>query len=124
MPSQPKGTQEANEQNQEQDSQDGGQGDTYVKRVTGRRNRHWPGLAGRKPRDPEDSALRKLYVGHINADTDHATMQSYFEKLGAVERCYRTTEKETNESKEYGFVVFRSAATADEVKRARPHTLM
>ena len=123
-PIQPEGAQEANKQNQEQDSQDGGQGDTYVKRITGGGNRHWPGLAGRKPRDQEDPALRKLYVGHINADTDRATMQSYFEKFGAVERCYRTTEKETNENKEYGFVVFRAAATADEVQRARPHTLM
>ena len=41
-----------------------------------------------------------------------------------MERCYRTTEKETNENQEYGFVVFKTAATADEVQRARPHTLM
>jgi hypothetical protein len=110
MAIQTEGAQEANEQIQEQDSQDGGQGDTYVKRITAIGNRHWPGLAGRKPRDPEDPALRKLYMGYINADTDRAAMQSYFEKFGAVERCYRTTDKEANTNKEYGFVVFRVAA--------------
>ena len=35
-----------------------------------------------------------------------------------------TTERETNENQEYGFVVFKMAATADEVQRNRPHTLM
>ena len=49
-------------------------------------------------------------------------MQNYFEKLGAVERCYRTTRKETNENKEYGFVVFRAATMADQVQKARPYT--
>ena len=58
MAIQTEGAQEANEQIQEQDSQDGGQGDTYVKRITAIGNRHWPGLAGRKPRHPEDPALR------------------------------------------------------------------
>ena len=63
-------------------------------------------------------------MGNINAVTNCAAMQSYFQKFGAMERCYRTTGKETNENKDYGFVVFRAAATADEVQRARPHTLM
>ena len=62
-------------------------------------------------------------MGHLNADTDRAAMHSYFEKFGAVERCYRTTEKKTNKNQEYGFVVFKTAATADEVQRARSHTL-
>ena len=63
-------------------------------------------------------------MGNINAVTNRAAIQSYFEKFGAVERCYRTTGKETNKNKDYGFVVFRAAATADEVQRARPQTLM
>ena len=63
-------------------------------------------------------------MGHLNAETDRAAMHSYFEKFGAVERCYRTTKKETNKSQEYGFVVFKTAATADEVQRAKPHSLM
>ena len=77
--------QEYTDQSQEQDNQDGGQGETQVKRVTGGGNRHWPGLVGRKPRDPEDHVLRKLHVGHLNAETDRAAMHSYFEKFGAVE---------------------------------------
>ena len=78
----------------------------------------------RKPRDPEDQAFRKLFVGNMNAATNRAAVQSYFQKFGEVERCYRTLVKETNKYGDYGFVVFRAAATADEVQRARPHTLM
>ena len=51
-------------------------------------------------------------------------MQSYFEKFGEVEHCYCAMKKETNKCKGYGFVAFRAAATADEVQRTRPHTLM
>ena len=121
--SQPHSTKEYNEQSQEQDGQDGGQGETKVKRVTGGGNRHWPGLVGRKPQDSEDHVLRKLHVSHLNMETDRAAMHSYFKKFGAVERCYRTTKEKTNEKQEYGFVVFKTAATADEVQRARSHTL-
>ena len=32
-----------------------------------------------KPRDPGDKALRKLFVGNMNAATNRATMQSYFD---------------------------------------------
>ena len=51
-------------------------------RGTGGGNQQWPGVAGRKPRDPEDQILRKIHVGHLNADTDCAAMHSYFEKFG------------------------------------------
>ena len=34
----------------------------------------------RKTRDPEDKALRKLFVGNLNAATKRAAMQRYFEK--------------------------------------------
>ena len=62
-------------------------------------------------------------MGHLNVETDCAAMHSYFEKFGALKRCYRTTEKETNKNQEYDFMVFKTAATADEVQQARPHTL-
>ena len=59
-------------------------------------------------------------MGHLNGDTDCAAMHSYFEKFGTVERCYRIPEKETNENQGYGFVVFQTAATADEVQKNWP----
>ena len=126
-PIQPEGIQEDNKQrsqNQEQEGRERGPGDACVKKVTGSGNRRWPGLAVPKPQRPEDQALRKLYVGNINTATNRAAMQSYFEKSGVVERCYCTTGKETNKNKDYSFVVFRTAATAEKVQRARPHTLM
>lgn len=52
---------------------------------TGGGNRQWPRVAGRKPRDPEDQILRKIHVGHLNADTDLAASQSYFEKFEKFE---------------------------------------
>ena len=41
-------------QNQEQDGWDGEPGDVWVKKVMSGRNRHWPGLEGRKPLSPKD----------------------------------------------------------------------
>ena len=77
-----------------------------------------------KPRDPEDKALRKLFVGALNATTNCAAMQRYFEKFREVERCYHVIGKESPKYKGYGFVVFRAVAAADKVRRTRPHTIM
>ena len=63
-------------------------------------------------------------MGNMHSATTLASMQSYFEKFGEVEHCYCAMKKETNKCKGYGFVAFRAAATADEVQRTRPHTLM
>ena len=103
-------------QTQGKHGQDEEQGDMNDKRITGGDRQ--------KPRDPEDKALRKLFVGNMNAATNCAAMQSYFEKFGEVERCYCTIRKESNKYEDYGFVVFRAAATEDELWRTRPHTIM
>ena len=60
----------------------------------------------------------------MHSATILTAMQSYFEKFGEVEQCYCAMKKETNQCKGYSFVVFRAAATADEVQRTRPQTLM
>ena len=60
----------------------------------------------------------------MHSATILTAMQSYFEKFGEVEQCYCAMKKETNQCKGYSFVVFRAAATADEVQRTRPHTLV
>ena len=41
-----------------------------------------------------------------------------------MERCYKIPEKKTYKDHGYGFVVFQTTATADEVQKNRPHTLM
>ena len=56
----------------------------------------------------------------MHSATILTAMQSYFEKFGEVEQCYCAMKKETNQCKGYSFVVFRAAATADEVQRTRP----
>ena len=80
----------------------------------------------REPRDPKVQSLRKLFVGNMHSATTLASMQSYFEKFGEVEHCYMEHygKKETNKCKGYSFVAFTAVATADEVQRTRPHTLM
>ena len=56
-------------------------------RRAGEGNRHWPGLAGQKARDPENHILRKLHMSHLNADTNRNAMYSYFKKFGPVKQC-------------------------------------
>ena len=63
-------------------------------------------------------------MGNMNADTNRAAMQRYFKKFGEVERCFHVIGKDINKYEGYGFVIFKAAATADEVQRTRPHTIM
>ena len=51
-------------------------------------------------------------------------MQRYFQKFGEVERCFHVIGKDINKYEGYGFVIFKAAATTDEVQRTRPHTIM
>ena len=59
-------------------------------------------------------------MGIMNADTNRAVMQRYFEKLGEVAMCYHVMKKGSNKYEGYGFVIFKAAA---KVQRARPHTI-
>ena len=77
----------------------------------------------KKPQDPKDIALRKLFVGNMNADTNRAVMQRYFKKFGEVARCFHVMKKGSNTYEGYGFVIFKAAEAVDEVQRARPHTI-
>ena len=72
----------------------------------------------RKPRDPKDIDLRKLFMGNRNVDTNRAVMQRYLEKFGEVEQVTCSNKYEG-----HGFVIFKAAAAVDEVQRARPYRI-
>jgi len=46
----------------------------------------------------------KLYVGNLDYNLDESQLKKYFEKYGEVSTVTIITDKETGESKGYGFV--------------------
>jgi len=46
----------------------------------------------------------KLYVGNLDYNLDESQLQKYFEKYGEVSSVTIITDKDTGESKGYGFV--------------------
>ncbi len=54
----------------------------------------------------------KLYVGNISPDADKASLEALFSVFGTVKRAYIITDRETGESKGFGFVEMSSEAEA------------
>ena len=48
---------------------------------------------------------KKVYVGNISPDADQASLEALFSVFGTVERAYIITDRQTGQSKGYGFVV-------------------
>ena len=55
---------------------------------------------------------KKLYVGNISPDADEASLKALFSMFGPVEKAYIITDRETGESKGFGFVVMSNDAEA------------
>ena len=55
---------------------------------------------------------KKLYVGNISPDADHGSLEALFSVFGTVEKAYIITDRETGESKGFGFVVMSNDAEA------------
>ena len=55
---------------------------------------------------------KKLYVGNISPDADQASLEALFSVFGTVEKAYIITDRETGQSKGYGFVVMSDDAEA------------
>jgi len=52
----------------------------------------------------------KLYVGNIGPCADHASLEALFSVFGTVERAYIITDRQTGQSKGFGFVEMSSDA--------------
>lgn len=55
---------------------------------------------------------KKLYVGNISSEADEASLEALFSMFGEVERAYIITDRETGQSKGFGFVVMSNDADA------------
>ena len=55
---------------------------------------------------------KKLYVGNLSPQADGASLKTLFSMFGTVEKAYIIPDKQTGQSKGYGFVVMSSDAEA------------
>ena len=55
---------------------------------------------------------KKIYVGNISPSADNASLQALFSAFGTVEKAYIVKDRQTGESKGYGFVVMSNDAEA------------
>ena len=55
---------------------------------------------------------KKLYVGNLGPVANEASLKALFSMFGTVERAYIITDKETGQSKGYGFVIMGSDEAA------------
>eukprot|EP00898_Chlorokybus_atmophyticus_P003234 jgi/Chlat1/3911/Chrsp26S04184 len=60
----------------------------------------------------ETSSLRKLYVGGLSYDTMSDTLHAVFSQFGDLEEASVITDKNTNKSRGFGFVTFRTVEGA------------
>ena len=51
---------------------------------------------------------KKLYVGNLSPDADQASLEVLFSVFGTVEKAYIVTDRQTGQSKGFGFVVMSS----------------
>ena len=61
---------------------------------------------------------KKLYVGNLGTKADEATLTALFSMFGTVEKAYLIPDKETGESKGYGFVVMSTEVEAQKAINA------
>ena len=61
---------------------------------------------------------KQLYVGNLSPKADEATLTALFSMFGTVEKAYLVLDKQTGESKGYGFVIMNSEADAQKAIKA------
>jgi len=55
---------------------------------------------------------KKLYVGNISPEANQESLETLFSVFGTVEKAYIITDRETGQSKGFGFVVMSNDAEA------------
>ena len=51
---------------------------------------------------------KKVYVGNISPEADKESLKALFSMFGTVEKAYIVTDRQTGQSKGFGFVVMSS----------------
>ena len=65
-----------------------------------------------------NTMAKKLYVGNLGPKADDLMLKALFSMFGDVEKAYVIPDKETGQSKGYGFVVMASDAQAQAAIKA------
>ncbi len=61
---------------------------------------------------------KQLYVGNLSPEADDASLEALFSMFGTVVKAYIIPDKQTSQSKGYGFVVMESDAEAQAAIKA------
>ncbi|MCD6175102.1 MAG: RNA-binding protein [Planctomycetes bacterium] len=61
---------------------------------------------------------KQLYVGNLSPEADDASLKALFSMFGTVVKAYIIPDKQTGQSKGYGFVVMESDAEAQAAIKA------
>uniref|UniRef100_A0A0A9YPE0 RRM domain-containing protein n=1 Tax=Lygus hesperus TaxID=30085 RepID=A0A0A9YPE0_LYGHE len=67
-----------------------------------------------QPYNPEPEAMRNLMVNYIPTNIDEMQLRQLFERFGPIENIKIVCDRETQQSRGYGFVKFASAASAQQ----------
>ena len=69
------------------------------------------------------SHYRKIFVGGIHRSTTQDGLKHYFEKFGEVKVVKLMIDKETGNSRGFGFVTYADPSCISQVMGSKPHTL-
>ncbi|MHC5135415.1 MAG: RNA recognition motif domain-containing protein, partial [Planctomycetota bacterium] len=61
---------------------------------------------------------KKLYIGNLSPQATEEVLTALFSMFGTVEKAYLVVDKDTRQSKGYGFVVMSSEAEAQKAIKA------
>jgi len=67
--------------------------------------------------------LRKLFVGGIKPETTDEQFKAYFSSIGEMEDFVLIKNKQTGQSKGFGFVTYRSQDSVEKCLAAKPHCI-
>lgn len=67
-----------------------------------------------QPYNPEPEAMRNLMINYIPTTVDETQLKQLFEKYGPIENFKIVCDRQTRQSRGYGFVKYASAASAQQ----------
>lgn len=80
-------------------------------------------MASTGPGQSTDRAQRKLYIGGLSYDTANDKLLEFFSKYGEIEEGSDAYDKNTNKSKGFSFVTFKTVETTKRALKERKKTI-
>jgi len=72
---------------------------------------------------PENGGCKKIFVGGLTPDTEDRHLREYFAQFGPLESATVMTDKDTQKSRGFAFVVFVDSASVDQCCTSRFHNV-